>query len=104
MEFPVEDIEKSIPQRFEKMARMYPDQWAIVRSDEQTTYDELNKAANRLARSILTVKAEGRKPVVLFFEPSISLIIAYLVVLKAGQIRASCGPAGSPRPNRPHDG
>ena len=54
VEFPIEDVETSIPARFEKVANIFPNRVAVKSLDKKLTYSELNKAANRLARSILS--------------------------------------------------
>ena len=53
IEFNREEIEQSIPDRFEEQVRRHPDRLAVKANSEQLTYDELNKAANRVAQAIL---------------------------------------------------
>ena len=89
VEFPKEDVETSIPERFEKVVRLYPDHFAVKRKEQTVTYDALNRAANRLARRILTRQQPKQEPVALFLEPGISLIVASLGVLKAGKLAYS---------------
>ena len=52
IEFNKEEIEQSIPERFEKIVRMYPDRLAVKSEKHSLTYDQLNKAANRIAQKI----------------------------------------------------
>ena len=92
VEFPAEDVETSIPERFEKIVRLYPDHFAVKRKEQTVTYDALNRAANRLARRILTQQQPKQEPVALFLEPGISLIVASLGVLKAGKISVFVNP------------
>src|SRR5204862_2362164 len=47
VEFPIEDVETSIPARFEKVANIFHNRVAVNSLDKQLTYSELNKAANR---------------------------------------------------------
>ena len=54
VEFPMEDVETSIPARFEKIVRMYPERVAVKTKTQTLSYSELNRAANRLARIILS--------------------------------------------------
>ena len=49
-QFPAEEIEASIPDRFEKIVRLYPDRLAIKMGERALSYDELNRTANRPAR------------------------------------------------------
>ncbi len=85
IEFKKEEIEQSIPDRFEKMVRMYPDRLATKTMEDELTYDELNKAANRVARTILDTNGERQNPVALLFEQGTPLIAAILGTLKAGR-------------------
>ena len=62
IEFKKEEIEQSIPDRFEEQVRRYPDWLAVKTRSHQLTYDELNKAANRIARVILTRAGRDRNP------------------------------------------
>jgi non-ribosomal peptide synthetase component F len=84
--FPKEDIEKSIPQRFEKIAARYPENLAVKIEDQSLTYDELNNAANCLARSIRSELGKRSEPIVLLTEQSIQAVIACLAIWKAGKI------------------
>jgi amino acid adenylation domain-containing protein len=84
--FPKEDIETSIPQRFEKIAARYPENLAVKIEDQSLTYDELNNAANCLAQAIRDELGKCSEPIVLLTEQSIQAIIACLGILKAGKI------------------
>jgi len=86
VEFPKEDTEKSIPQRFEKIARLYPNRIGVKTGTQQMTYSALNSAANRLAEILVTQLGRGQKPVGLLFPKGIALIVAILGTLKAGKI------------------
>lgn len=85
-EFAKEDIETSIPQRFEKIAARYPENLAVKIGDQSLTYDELNNAANCLARAICDERGNRCEPIVVFTEQSIQAIIACLGIWKAGKI------------------
>jgi amino acid adenylation domain-containing protein len=84
-EFKKEEVELSIPARWEKIVRLYPDRLAIKTKDRSITYDELNRATNRVARELLTRRGTLAEPVGLLFEKGIPLIVAMLGVLKAGK-------------------
>src|SRR5262245_50219275 len=62
-QFPKEEIEQSIPQRFEKIVQRYPNRIAVKMGDHEGTYDELNKAANRIAHAIIKERGDGSEPV-----------------------------------------
>ena len=93
VEFSTEDVETSIPARFEKIVRMYPDRLAVKDKGRSLTYDELNKAANRIAHSILEKRGHVSEPVVLLFEHGIQVIVAILGVLKAGKFYVVIDPS-----------
>jgi non-ribosomal peptide synthetase component F len=86
VEFPVADVESSIPERFQKIVRMYPDRPAVHMSGCALTYDELNRTANRLARAIIDRHGEGNEPVAILLQHGGPVIPAMLGVLKAGKI------------------
>jgi amino acid adenylation domain-containing protein len=93
VEFPREEIEQSIPERFEKVARQYPERLAISARDQSLTYDALNKAANRVAQAILAQRGTCPEPVGLLLEQSASAIVAILGVLKAGKFYVPLDPS-----------
>ena len=53
VEFPKEDVELSIPARFEKIVARYGDRTAVKSGNQALTYQDLNQAANRLAHAIV---------------------------------------------------
>ena len=83
--FGAEEIERSIPERFEQMVRKYPERIAVKTPDQVLTYAELNATANRVARAILQHQGEIPGAVGLFFEKGAPLIASMLGVLKAGK-------------------
>ncbi|MCH7625869.1 MAG: non-ribosomal peptide synthetase [Chloroflexi bacterium] len=90
--FEREAIEQSIPDRFEQMVRMYPHRLAVKAGDEELTYDELNRAANRIAHAVLGQRGEGSEPIALLFERGVQAIAAIMGVLKAGKFYVSLDP------------
>ena len=54
VEFTRDELEQSIPDRFEKIVRLYPQRVAIKTSTHELTYDQLNRMANRVAHSSAT--------------------------------------------------
>jgi amino acid adenylation domain-containing protein len=85
VEFPIEDVQTSIPARFEKIVQRYPEYTAIKIGERVVNYAELNGIANRLARSILARGGSDGKPVALLFEKGVEQIAAMIGVLKAGR-------------------
>ena len=89
--FKKEDLDKSIPLRFEEQVRKYPDRLSIKTRNFALTYDELNQAANRMARAILTI--QGEETIALLLEKDAPMVAAILGVLKAGKIYVPLDPA-----------
>src|SRR5918992_5422565 len=65
VEFKKEEVEQSIPGRFEQQVHKYPDRLAVKSKSHELTYDTLNKAANRIARAILAERPSGQQAVAL---------------------------------------
>ena len=80
------DLGRSITDRFERVVRQYPHRLAVKTHEQQLTYDELNQAANRLARRIVTAQGTSNEPVAILMDQGAGMIIAILAVLKAGKI------------------
>ncbi len=93
VEFPKEDVETSIPERFEKLVRAHPDQLAIKTLADELTYNELNTAANRVAHTLIDLEGSEAKPVALLFEKGVQIIVAMLGVIKAGHFFVLLDPA-----------
>jgi amino acid adenylation domain-containing protein len=86
-EFSIEDVETTIPARFEKIVKQYPHRIAVKTSDNRNpTYAELNREANRVAHAILAQRGRTAEPVGILFENGIEQIAAMLGVLKAGKL------------------
>jgi len=98
--FAPHEIEQSLASRFEEQVRKHGTRVAIRvhREDggpesRQWTYDELNRAANRLAHAILSRGGEDEAPVALLVEDAAPTVAAILGVLKAGRIFVTLDPA-----------
>ena len=83
--FANDEIEQSIPQRFERQVRAYGDRVAIQSARETTTFASLNRAANRLAREILSRRDESSEPIALLFDHGAAVLVAIMAVLKTGK-------------------
>ncbi|MGH7930371.1 MAG: AMP-binding protein, partial [Candidatus Binatia bacterium] len=79
-------IDPSLTSTFEDQVARYPNRIAVVSGDSRLTYNELNQAANRIAKVVLAELGSGEETVALLFQPSTSIIAAILGVLKAGKI------------------
>lgn len=93
IEFWADEIEQSIPARFEQQVTRYPNNLAIKTEDRQITYRELNKAANRVAGAILSQRGEGQESIGLMLDHGISILVGILGVLKAGKIYTPLDPS-----------
>jgi len=92
-EVPKDQIDQSIPARFEKIVRMYPNRLALKVGDDALTYEELNRYANHISRAILEQRGPGSEPIALLFEHGIDAIAAIFAVLKAGKFFLALNPA-----------
>jgi non-ribosomal peptide synthetase component F len=97
VEFKKAEVEQSIPERFDKIVQRYPDRIALKTANEQLTYLQLYKRANRLAHEILRTRGKVQEPVALFLNDWARLTIAHLAVLKAGKISLALDPAAAKR-------
>jgi len=77
-----EDIEQSIPERFEKQVRAYGQRLAIKSDEASLSFDDLNRTANKLARRIRSRCGDQLEPIALLFDHGAGVIAAMLGVLK----------------------
>jgi amino acid adenylation domain-containing protein len=93
VEFRREEIEQSIPERFEKIAREFSERPAIKSRNYSLTYDELNRFSNRVALAIIGQRGTKQEPVVLLMEHDAPVVAGILGVLKAGKFYAPLDPS-----------
>ena len=93
IEFRKEEVEQSVPERFEQQVRIFPDRLAVKTRNQQFTYDELNQAANQVAWAIMAQGGEAQEPVALLFEQGAQMVAAILGVLKSGKIYVPLEPS-----------
>jgi amino acid adenylation domain-containing protein len=94
---PWDELEQSIPDRFEEIVRRYSDRCAVKVGVRAFTYDELNRAANRIAHAIIAQHGERNEPIALLFENSFDGIAAFFGALKARKCVVSLAPSFPPR-------
>nr|UXE44170.1 linear gramicidin synthase subunit D [uncultured bacterium] len=99
--FGADELEQSIPERFERIVAKYPNRVALRARDCAITYKELNETANRLARTILKHCGPEPGPVAVLLGQNASSIVAILAVLKAGKFYVPLDP-GHPRSRNSH--
>jgi non-ribosomal peptide synthetase component F/thioesterase domain-containing protein/acyl carrier protein len=85
IEFTKDEIEQSIGNRFESQARKHPHRIAIKSKRHAWSYEELNRKADQIARTILSLVGDGEERVALLFEHDAPMIAAMLGALKAGK-------------------
>ena len=85
IEFRKEDIEQSIPGRFEQQVKQFPDHIAVRTRHHQWTYSELNQTANQIARRILRLCDRGDERIALLLDHNAAMIAGIFGVLKAGK-------------------
>ena len=76
---------QSLTGSFEQQVSLHGARLALVTPNQALTYDQLNRAANRLGRAILTGSPAGDEPIALLFKHGSALITANLAVLKTGR-------------------
>jgi amino acid adenylation domain-containing protein len=80
-EFPREQL---LHQLFEEQARRTPGRIALVAGDEEVSYGELNRRANRLAHHLRKIGVSPESVVGICLERSAEMVAGVLAVLKAG--------------------
>ncbi len=93
VEFKRQDIEQSIPKRFEQQVENYPANIAVKTRKEEWTYLELNKKANRAASRILVSCGGGEERIGLLFEHDAQMIAGILAALKGGKVYVPLDPS-----------
>ncbi|MET0212052.1 MAG: amino acid adenylation domain-containing protein, partial [Vicinamibacterales bacterium] len=88
-----DEIERSVPDRFEEIVCRYPDRHAMKAGVRTFTYDELNRAANRVAHTILALRGDRSEPIALLFENGFDAIAAFFGVLKARKFAVTLAPS-----------
>src|SRR6266481_3939377 len=92
-QFRKEEIEQSIPDRYEKIVRLNLNRFAVKTRNVTLSYLELNQIANRVARTILSLRGEGKEPVALLLDHDAPMVGAILGILKAGKICVPLDPS-----------
>ncbi|TRU25539.1 MAG: amino acid adenylation domain-containing protein [Microcystis aeruginosa Ma_QC_B_20070730_S2] len=77
-------VTKCLHQLFEEQVKRTPEAVAVVYSDQQLTYNELNNRANHLAHYLQSLGVKPDQLVGICLERSLEMIVGLLGILKAG--------------------
>jgi acetolactate synthase-1/2/3 large subunit len=84
--FSRDDIEQTVPARFEQVVRCFPGNVALTGPSQQWTYADLNRRVNRMAHAILgRTRPKEIGCVAFLVGQSPEMVMATLAVLKAGK-------------------
>ena len=86
VEFPIDNVDATIVERFSSIARKYPRFIAAKSNHQVITYEELDERSTDLAYAILSEQGAGTEAIGLLFNLHIPVLVAMLGVLKAGKI------------------
>ncbi|MBL9174392.1 MAG: AMP-binding protein [Verrucomicrobiales bacterium] len=95
-EFEAGEVERSIPERFEVVARRNPDRLAVRDGDLQWTYAQVRRMAGRVAAAVLEILGPDPAPVALLFDVEAAAIPAIYGVLAAGKFYVPLDPGLPP--------
>jgi amino acid adenylation domain-containing protein len=76
--------EPSVTGRFAVQAKRRPEATAVISSNRQYTYRELDELSTQLARRLIALGASPNRAVAVCMERSVDLLLALLAVLKSG--------------------
>lgn len=85
-QFTRNEIEQSIPSRFEQIVDRWPSRIAVKVRDQTLTYDMLNKLSNRIAHALRSFSCASKEPIALLVKNDLETVAAILGIAKAGKI------------------
>ena len=83
--FTRDEIEGTIPSRFERVVESFPEHLALTGQGRRWTYRELNRQVNRIAHAIRKRTRPGAGCVAYLLDHSPEMVIATLAILKGGK-------------------
>lgn len=98
--FGVEEVERSLCARFEKIVAQCADRVAIKAKSEQVSYGQLNRRANTIAQAIRGRVHGEPQPIALLFEQGVDAIAAIWGILKSGNTYLPLDPSYPAARNR----
>lgn len=91
-QFPHSDIERSIHERFESVAKEHPDQAAIQTPSETLTYEQLDTQSSNLADNLLYQQGAKEEAIAILLGGQTAFYIGALAILKAGKFYVPLDP------------
>src|SRR5688500_6840633 len=68
--FTQDEVEQSVPARFEAIVRRDPRRLAVKMREQPCTYEALNRTANQVAHALLAARGAGAEPMAFLLEQS----------------------------------
>ena len=93
IEFSRDEIQGSIPERLEKIARQFPDRTAVESNGHRLTYRDLNRTGNKTAHAVLSACGDKNGSVAVLMEHDAPVIGTIFGALKAGKFYVPLDPA-----------
>jgi amino acid adenylation domain-containing protein len=82
------DINQTIPDLFERQVLQHPNHTAFEHGEIKVSYRDLSRRVNEIASIVTNHKPNREHPVLVFLEPGLSSVAAFLGILRAGAICA----------------
>jgi len=89
-------LDESVAAAFERAAQLHAGSIAVSSDTETLTYDEINRAANRIAHTIIAHRGGGEEPIAFMVDRPAVELTCLLGVLKAGKAYVAFDPAHPP--------
>ncbi|MBN2503356.1 MAG: amino acid adenylation domain-containing protein, partial [Anaerolineales bacterium] len=90
-------VEKRVHELFEEHAAQHPDRIAAAFQEQEITYDELNKRANKLSHQLLERGIQAETVIGILADRSIDFLVCILGIFKAGGAYVPIDPAYPPQ-------
>ena len=88
-------IEQTLFQRFEQQVMLFPDKIAVKTNNGSLTYQELNRAANRIAHALVERCGNAAEPIAILQRQGLVFIATVLGILKAGKFYVPLDPSST---------
>jgi len=92
--------EQTLVEQFERQARLAPDRIALTHGEREWTFLEVDRLANRLARTLRKLGVQREEMIPIAAERSLELIVGIWAILKAGGAYLPLDPHYPPKRRR----